>query len=484
MRRLFPLLLLPACLVDPTAWSDRRAALDCAGDWFVDADGDGWGDAPATCGAAGAVETAGDCDDAAPTVHPEAEEIPADGVDEDCDGGELCFEDGDGDGYGLNRTVEGGLACDAPGQSTRSDDCDDRSQAVSPGADEIPCNSVDDDCDPLTLDVQEEVPGDGVDQDCDNLEACYEDIDGDGYGSATVQSLDLFCAIDGLAALGGDCDEGSGDVNPGASEVCNRIDDDCDHLVDDADPDVDPAGFQYVVADYDHDGFGNATESTMACYPPPGNNRLDCDDDDPLATIEQGWSLDEDGDLAGDGENVVTQCENPGGGLAPERNGVDCEPRDPDIYPLQIEDCGDEVDQDCDGLVDCADEDCHSDPRCLPPCADRGWAPASLPASINGTTAGAGKDETGICGGAQAPDVAVWFTSPVSGRVNFVLTSTAYDTILHAKTACGGAPLGCNDDAVALQSAISIDNVVAGVPFLVIADGWGAQAGPFTLRAQ
>ena len=41
-----------------------------------------------------------DCDDGAPLVHPHASEVAADGVDNDCDGFELCFGDIDGDGAG------------------------------------------------------------------------------------------------------------------------------------------------------------------------------------------------------------------------------------------------------------------------------------------------------------------------------------------------------------------------------------------------
>jgi hypothetical protein len=63
-----------------------------AGEWYPDADGDGFGD-PATgldrCDAVGdAVLDAGDCDDADPDVSPDAEEVCGDGIDNDCSGDE------------------------------------------------------------------------------------------------------------------------------------------------------------------------------------------------------------------------------------------------------------------------------------------------------------------------------------------------------------------------------------------------------------
>jgi MYXO-CTERM domain-containing protein len=57
---------------------------------YPDADGDGFGDAslePGACEApAGHVADGGDCDDGDAGVHPTAEEVPGDGVDQDCDG--------------------------------------------------------------------------------------------------------------------------------------------------------------------------------------------------------------------------------------------------------------------------------------------------------------------------------------------------------------------------------------------------------------
>jgi hypothetical protein len=82
-----------------------------------------------------------DCDDTDADVHPGAEEVPGNGID-DCAGGDL--PDGDRDGYG---------AADAGG-----DDCDNASAWVHPGAAEY-CDGVDQDCDSETL---PDGPCDGV----------------------------------------------------------------------------------------------------------------------------------------------------------------------------------------------------------------------------------------------------------------------------------------------------------------------------------
>lgn len=57
--------------------------------WYSDADGDGYGAGDVQVGCevpAGGAATAGDCDDADGTVHPDATEHCADGRDDDCDG--------------------------------------------------------------------------------------------------------------------------------------------------------------------------------------------------------------------------------------------------------------------------------------------------------------------------------------------------------------------------------------------------------------
>ena len=125
--------------------------------WAVDGDGDGYG-GPKSLDACvqpkGTVETADDCDDGDPEVHPDATEI-CDGDDEDCD--KLVddadpdiqftfYEDLDGDGYGTSPFLAN--SCDAPkGYAAVDGDCDDRDGTINPGRLELCFDGIDNDCD-------------------------------------------------------------------------------------------------------------------------------------------------------------------------------------------------------------------------------------------------------------------------------------------------------------------------------------------------
>ncbi|MCP4920524.1 MAG: hypothetical protein GY913_26800 [Proteobacteria bacterium] len=118
-----------------------------------------------------------DCNDNDPSVHPGADEIPYDGLDQDCDGQDLA--DVDGDGY----EGDGGL------------DCDDEDPDIHPGADEV--------------------AKDGIDQDCDGV----DDLDGDGDG------------FDDEAFGGEDCDDEDPSVHPDAHDwMSDGVDADCDGI--------------------------------------------------------------------------------------------------------------------------------------------------------------------------------------------------------------------------------------------------------------
>jgi hypothetical protein len=72
--------------------------------WYLDEDGDGYGTEPVVgCDVPGASSRGGDCDESAPSVHPGADELAGDGVDQNCDGSDIPVEDpasvdSDGDG--------------------------------------------------------------------------------------------------------------------------------------------------------------------------------------------------------------------------------------------------------------------------------------------------------------------------------------------------------------------------------------------------
>lgn len=76
-----------------------------------------------------------DCNDNNTGVHPGAAEISCNAIDENCDGVDFCCADSDKDGY-FSQAGCGSLV-----------DCNDNNAGINPNASEIQCNSIDENCD-------------------------------------------------------------------------------------------------------------------------------------------------------------------------------------------------------------------------------------------------------------------------------------------------------------------------------------------------
>lgn len=192
--------------------------------YYQDADTDTYGNpsvSQAVCSQpAGYVLDGTDCNDSNAAVHPGAIELAADGVDQNCDAQELCYVDMDDDGYrpdGTSTIVSADVDCLDSTEAISSDptgDCNDSLASVNPGASEL--------------------AGDGVDQNCDGNELCFQDNDGDTFGTSSIvtDNGNLTCTDMGESTSNTDCDDTNADINPGVAELCDKIDNNCNAKID------------------------------------------------------------------------------------------------------------------------------------------------------------------------------------------------------------------------------------------------------------
>ena len=190
-------------------------------DSVFDADGDGFFDgANPDCQETYAAADL-DCDDGDPTVNPGAAEVTCDGIDNDCSEDTPDSLDQDADLY------------------SNCEECNDNDPDINPGMGEVACDEVDNDCNPDTPDGVDG-DGDGWDEcsDCDDtsiyLSPSLTEIPCNGLdddcNEATPDSEDL--DGDGASSCV-DCDDDDGERSPELLEVCDDgIDNDCDDDID------------------------------------------------------------------------------------------------------------------------------------------------------------------------------------------------------------------------------------------------------------
>jgi hypothetical protein len=347
---------------------DGGESAEDAPTWYLDADGDGFGDATQPARSCrppeGHVANDRDCNDGDAAINPDAAEV-CDGVDNNCNGlidepaaadARTWYEDRDDDGFGDPGSLQ--RACTQPlGWVADNRDCNDGEPAINPDAVEV-CDGVDNDCDGRVD------PDDAV-----GAPTWYRDVDGDTWGNPAV-SRTACTQPEGWAGRAGDCNDSAAAINPDAVEVCDGVDNDCDGRLD---PD-DALGAPTWYRDADGDSFGDPAVTRVSCSQPAGfvARAQDCDDTraavNPLATEicngrddncdgqidpagsvgETRWYRDADGDGFGNPAVSVLACTQPSGFVANDR---DCNDASDAINPSAAEVC-DNVDNNCNGLVD------------------------------------------------------------------------------------------------------------------------------------
>jgi len=288
----------------------------------------------------------------------------------------------------------------------------------------------------------------------------FEDNDQDGFGRRTIGYR---CGLRvGQSTNNVDCRDDDPTVFPGAVEVCDNLDNDCDGTIDEG---FNPQDF-YV--DADGDSFGDPESLVRTCDNLTDGywmDRSDCDDS------REGVS-----------PGAVEICDND---LDDDCNGT--------IDDRFEVDCQDYKDNDCDGLVDCDDDDCNGVSACRLACTDQVIPVRALPIVFESSTTSFLPDGSSptnnhepTCASSNnpAPDVVLQWRVPEDGAYSFSTEGSDFNTVLSLFIGeCDLTPNRCNDNGPGLGNLSLIESIDLSegdvIAILVDGTGFGTVSGDF-----
>ena len=287
--------IIPSGYVDNASdCNDNNPALNPNTVWFKDADNDDFSDGTQQIQcirptgfklASELTATNGDCDDNNPALNPTT----------------IWFKDSDSDGFS-DGTQQ--IQCARPtGFKLASEltatngDCDDNNPVINPttvwfkdadndgfsdGTQQTQCAR------PTGFKLATELTA--TSGDCNDNNAAlnpetvwFKDVDNDGYSDGTTQTQCArptgFKLSTELTATTGDCRDNDAAVYPGAPELCDGKDNNCNGTVDEGCG----TGLITWYRDVDRDGFGKSTDTRLSATKPNGYVSMagDCRDSDP-----------------------------------------------------------------------------------------------------------------------------------------------------------------------------------------------------------